>query len=121
MLLDELFPLMGLEMIGDFNKRGNGSILLNPEIVKAEDNVTIAYTVPGYSEKDITVSVEDGDLVISGNREDEIFGKSNFFNRYQLGSKFITEDISTDLSKGILKVVIPRSKPTKRVLKVSTN
>jgi HSP20 family protein len=95
----------------------NGSL-----IVKAE--------VPGMKKEDIKVEMDDGDLVVSGDRESESEVREedyyrveraygSFYRRMQIPFDVKTEQIKANYKDGVLEIEIPRptqaTPPPKRI------
>ena len=90
--------------------------------------VTVIAEVPGMSEEDIEIVVEDGMLTIKGEKksEREKKGKNYYLSERKFGSfsrafrlpEGVLEDqISADFDKGILKVTMPKAVVAKKAAK----
>ena len=83
-----------------------------------EDNYLLELALAGYSEKDIEIQVEDGNLIIKGNKEEDekerkylhkgIAGRK-FTNTFSLAEHM--EVIGAELVDGILYIAIKRNIP----------
>lgn len=86
--------------------------------VYTKDNVLVVEAhLPNFDQKDITIQVEDGALVVSGERheKEEDKGKkyvvressSSFYRRIVLPKRADAEKINAHLDDGVLKVTVP--------------
>lgn len=88
-----------------------------PKIIsrKTEEGIEIEADVPGLKKEDITIEIEKGVLIISGERKEEkkeerenyimnevSYGK--FSRNFSLGDKIDPDSITAKLNDGILKI-----------------
>lgn len=100
------------------------------DLAETKDGLELTVELPGLEEKDIEVSVTDGLLTISGEKKfeseqkDKTFrfierGYGSFSRSIELPPGAKADDIKADMSKGVLKVVIPTpAKPEARKIEV---
>jgi HSP20 family protein len=92
-----------------------------------EQNVHVEIDAPGLTEKDVELSVHDGDLIVRGERRCErkeggydtrCYGR--FEQRVSLPTLVDTDKVEAKLANGVLSVTFPKSeqaKPRKIALK----
>lgn len=102
------------------------------DLAETKEGLELTVEVPGLEQKDVTVSVSDGVLTVSGEkkieseREDKKYhfverGYGSFSRSIALPAGVKAEDIKADLSKGVLKVVVPTpAKPQPKQIEVKT-
>ena len=87
------------------------------DVVEKNDSFVLRADLPGVSPEDIDVSMEDGTLTVSGNREEKRDEEEDgvrrierlsgrFFRRFSLPESADPEKISATSANGILEVVI---------------
>jgi HSP20 family protein len=90
------------------------------DVAESDTEYEVAVEVPGLSKNDISISVEDGYLTISGERkQEEKTDKKNFhrieryygkFERsFQLPDEVKADEIKANYKNGVLKVEIPKT------------
>lgn len=95
------------------------------DITEDEKSYSVKADVPDYTKEDINISLEEGELTISGQKnKDEKEEKKNYLRRERVYSKFqktirLNEQIDTDnikasLKNGVLELNLPK-KEVKRV------
>lgn len=98
----------------------------SPPVEVSEKDGTLDFNVelPGVEKNDIHINVEDGNLIISGERIEEttdgseklrcerFYGK--YYRSFRLPEYADTEKISAELKNGLLKVSIPKKEEAKR-------
>ena len=80
------------------------------EVIRAEkikDGYSVDFVLPGYDKKDLKISQEKNDLVVSAKFEKEEGWKKNFSKRVQLPDNADFSAASASLDKGILTIFIP--------------
>ncbi|HIF01479.1 MAG TPA: Hsp20/alpha crystallin family protein [Planctomycetes bacterium] len=105
------------------SNRGPLSQVAPVTIRESDSNVTIEFDVPGFKDDDLEITVNNGELLVTGKREAEIpSGAKLMFNNRQAGSleRVIKLDDSLDpesvdavLEFGVLKIMLSR-KPEKQ-------
>lgn len=91
------------------------------DVVQDEEGFHIRVDMPGFGKEDVKVAVEDGVLVIIGQRdpskEDAHWASksySKFNTRLALPENSHLDKISAELSNGVLFVTVPKVKPEER-------
>jgi HSP20 family protein len=84
---------------------------------RSETEINLDLALPGWSRDEITLNVEDRNLMISGQPsktiEDDFrytrrtFAKRNFQRSFTLGNRLDVENINAKMENGILMVTIP--------------
>ena len=92
-----------------------------------EDNYYIEIDTPGMTEKDIDILVQNGDLIVSGERRCERKGVGydtrsygRFQQRISLPTVAKTDKVDAKLTKGVLSLTFPKgdeAKPRKIALR----
>jgi HSP20 family protein len=93
-------------------------------IKESKDAISLMFELPGMEKKDIKVSVKDGELLVSGQREfkseekDENFIRTEirtgkFSRSFTLPETVSTEKITADYSHGILTVTLDKLEEVK--------
>ena len=128
-------------MLDDFFNDGwnlpavNGSTNWQPsvDIRETDDAYTITADLPGVKKKDVKITVNDGTLVISGERTYENTDENGSFHRRERGygsfqrsfhlPETVLEDmITASFKDGILTVEVPKAeevKPKNHEIKIS--
>jgi HSP20 family protein len=97
------------------------------------DRLVIKAELPGVKKEDVSVSLEDGDLIITGERKSESEVKEenyyrmerafgSFHRRLPIPFDVKTEDVKASFADGVLEVSVPRpkeAKPTPQKIAVS--
>lgn len=94
------------------------------DIFETEDAVIIKAELPGIEQKDIEVKIEDGTLVLRGERKhDEEIKKENYhrveryygqFQRsFSLPNAINQEKVKATCDKGVLTIILPRREEKK--------
>jgi|TARA_Y100000310_G_scaffold49686_1_gene45906 HSP20 family protein len=84
-----------------------------------EDGVTLTMNVPGYNKKTIEVTIDNGNLVISG--KPNTGDTDGFEKRFTLNDNFDTDNIEATVADGVLTVLVSyleEVKPKKIEVKV---
>jgi HSP20 family molecular chaperone IbpA len=88
------------------------------EVIRAEktkDGYDIHFVVPGYDKKDLKISLEKRDLIVSAKFEKEDTWKKNFSKRVQIPEDADFSKSKATLDKGILSIEIPFKEDQKPV------
>jgi HSP20 family protein len=85
-----------------------------------EDNYYVEVDAPGMTEPDIDVSVQHGDLIISGERKCERRGNGydtraygRFEQRISLPTAAVTDKVEAKLANGVLSLTFPKGDDAK--------
>lgn len=90
------------------------------DIKETDDAYTIDVDIPGVDAKDIEVTLENGQLSISGKRDEEKTEKhehfrrtervsGQFFRRFMLPGTTDAETVRARSEKGVLEITVPKS------------
>jgi HSP20 family protein len=112
---DRLFD----ELFDGFFTRPTGSWMPPADVTEAIDHIDLRIDLPGLKRSDIEITVEDGQLAISGNREettlDDGAGRlrrerrfGSFSRRFTLGERFDTDAIQAEYRDGVLSLRVPK-------------
>jgi len=103
------------------------------DLVEAEDHFVLKADLPGLSEQDVSIEVQDGTLTISGERKDEHESRERGWYRIERSfgsfSRSLTlpdgvnaDAITARFENGVLEVSIPKPEERKpRRVEISTN
>ena len=97
-------------------------------VVEFEDKFVLDLTVPGFKKKEINITIDKNELIISSDKEvsDEVkytrkeFEYGTFNRKFRLPDDVNTDKISAKFTNGILTITIPKMeevKPTKIEIK----
>lgn len=127
--IDRLFEDFGPTFLG---REGAPEVRCKMDLAETKDGLELTVELPGMDEKDVQVSVSDGQLIVSGEKkfEKEASDKNyRFVERgYGAFSRAIdlppgvkADDIKASLAKGVLKVTVPTpAKPEAKKIEVHT-
>jgi HSP20 family protein len=94
----------------------------NPEwgVEESETHYTLSVDLPGLKKEDINIEVNDGTLVISGERKKEHKDGScdyrsygRFERRFTLGNNVQSEDVKASYKDGVLEVILAKTQEVK--------
>ena len=87
------------------------------DVYQTDDELVFKAELPGFDKKEIEISVQDGYLVVKGERKfEEEKGRTyhqvrrqygRFYRSFRLPSKIDGEKVSAHLEKGLLTVTLP--------------
>lgn len=114
-LFDDMFRDFGLGSLGS----GQSSLVNWPsvEITEANNEVRVTAEMSGMDEKDVEVLMDDGVLVLRGEKRSENEDQDRrfserFYGRFErrlpLGSEIDQEKISAQFKNGLLTITLPR-------------
>jgi len=106
------------------NQKRNCRYMPSTNVMEDQDAYRIEMAVPGFSKKEINISMEKNILTISSEREDEKneegttytrreFGFSDFCRSFTLPESVDQENIKADYKNGILAVTLPKKEEVK--------
>jgi len=88
------------------------------EVSETEKEIRVSFEVPGVDQKDIEVLIDEGDLVVRGEKRSETEDKDRRFServygrferRIPLGQEIEQDGIRAEFHNGVLMVTMPRS------------
>ena len=103
------------------------------DLYETEKDVIAEFHMPGFSENDISIEVDDKAIYVTGERKEESEDKKkNYYYKETSYGKFsraiafpvdvISDKAEADFNDGILKVIVPKVEKKKaKVLKVKVN
>lgn len=103
------------------------------DIMETENEIVLKADLPGVSEKELDITLEDGTLTIKGDRKFDSESKSKGYHRIERGyGSFVRcfsfpesvdpEKIDADYRAGVLTVTLPKKEVSKpRQVKVKVN
>ena len=97
---------------------------MKTDIQENENSYEFDIEMPGFQKEDITLDLNDGYLVVKGEKaenKDEKDKKGNYIRRerkfgscsrsYFVGHNVKEEDVQAKLEHGVLKICVPKDKP----------
>jgi len=104
------------------------------DIIETSKELTVTAELPGLEKKEIDVSVEDGVLMIRGEKKDEheqedrkthLYERSygSFYRAFTLPTHVDAGKIAAEFEKGVLKIHLPKdgeAKPKGRKIEIET-
>lgn len=103
------------------------------DVYEEKDNFVVKAELPGVKKEDINVSLQDGSLIISGERksetkseEAEIYRAERFFGKFQravsLPTTVAANKVKADYKDGVLTVTLPKAEEAKpKQIEVNVN
>ena len=125
-----LNPLFDEVIKGDKNNSAVYRGLMKTNILEKEDSFIFKIEMPNVKKENITVSLEDGDLIVSAKMENEVEEGAKYvlreshygtFSRsYYVGDNVKKEDIKAKLENGILTLSVLKRKeePQKDIITI---
>jgi HSP20 family protein len=94
------------------------------DVYEDKDNIYVKVELPGMKKEDIDLSLHDGSLSISGERQSEgryedaeMYRAERFFGRFQrtvsLPTPVATEKVKAQYKEGILTITLPKTEEAK--------
>lgn len=106
--------------------RAEGQNFVNPsfEIAETEKEFHVSAELPGLTEKDVEVNMEDNLLTIKGEKKEEKDEKNKNYHLYErrygtfhraftLPENSDPDKIAATVKNGVLEIVIPKKEPSK--------
>ncbi len=123
-LINGFFSGYGMPTLGG---RAEGQNFVNPsfEIAETEKEFHVSAELPGLTEKDVEVSMEDNLLTIKGEKKEEKDEKKkknyhlyerrygSFQRAFSLPENSDADKIAATVKNGVLEIVIPKKEPSK--------
>jgi HSP20 family protein len=116
--IDRLFE----DFTRGFPSFGAQELMPAMDVTESEKEIEISAELPGLEEKDVQINVADNVLSIRGEKKTERDDKSkdyhlversygSFYRTLELPSGVDPDKIKASISKGVLKVVVPKPAP----------
>src|SRR5580658_6304396 len=94
------------------------------DVYEEKDNFIVKAELPGMKKEDINVSLQDGDLIISGERKNEtksegteFYRAERYFGKFQrvvsLPAAVATSKVKAEYKDGVLTVTLPKAEEAK--------
>lgn len=101
---------------------GTADIVPNTDLAETDTTIEITAELPGLEDKDVKINVADNVLTIKGEKKAEREQKDenyrrversygSFFRSVELPAGTNVDKIQASLSKGVLKVIVPKAAP----------
>ena len=129
-LFDDLFRWPSTSFGPSFGSAGRALAWPNLEVNETDREVRITAEVPGMSEKDVELLVEDGILTLRGEKKSETEDKDRgyserFYGRFErriaLPNGVDDEAAKADFRDGVLTVTIPKRADAERGRRIPIN
>lgn len=110
-----------------------GSLMPTVDFYETEKDVVAEFHMPGFSENDVNVEVDDKAIYVTGERKEESEDKKkNYYHKETSYGKFsralafpvdvMSEKANAEFTDGVLKVTVPKVEKKKaKTLKVKVN
>jgi HSP20 family protein len=116
--IDQLFENFGRGVGLNFG----GDLVPNTDLAETDTAIEITAELPGLEEKDVQINVADNVLTIKGEKKAEKEEKDknyrlversygSFYRSIELPTGTDANKIQASLSKGVLKVIVPKAAP----------
>lgn len=124
--MDEVFSHYFSPAATGSNNGGNGfGMPTSLDLSETDKNVTVTLDAPGIEDKDLDITLTDGGLLISGQRELEREEDEENFHRIErsygsfqrlvpLPCEVKADKVSAELKKGVLKISLPKSESARQ-------
>ena len=98
---------------------GLGAAWPSVELAETDEGIRVAFEVPGVDDKDLEVLLEDGELVVRGEKRSETEDKDRRFTerfhgrferRIPLRDEVDQEQVRAEFRNGVLTVTAPRAR-----------
>lgn len=122
--LEDMASDMRKSMLQTFSKNGNNVALPIADVFEEDGKYVIHMHVVGLTEDEISIEVENGNLVVRGERVESEEDKkkrsyvlressTNVYRSFSLPKHADTEHINAHLSDGVLRIEIPMQEEKK--------
>lgn len=122
LLNSDIFFNHAFEDFGNYKALQTGDVNVN--IVEREDDFEITAAVPGWDEKDIDLTIKNGQLTLKGTQEEaseknearyrvKEFTQNSFVRSFQLGNGVDPDKVTAKLEKGLLRVTLGKKEAVK--------
>ena len=98
------------------------------DVVDYDESIIIIAEIPSLSKRDISIEVEDGVLVIAGDKHQlaepnaryirKELKHSSFRRSFQLGEMLDIDNIDASFDEGVLRIEVPKIEPKPKTKKV---
>lgn len=99
-------------------------MLCNRAIFKNDNAYLVQFDLPGVTEDNLEVTIENDQLFLKAKREDQLKGKRilgeipklHIKRSLHLGSSVDREAITAKLNNGVLSITLPKKKKAKKII-----
>jgi HSP20 family protein len=114
-----VFPSLLNEMMEDLRLNNGGSALPAVNISESESGFHIDLSIPGFGKEEITISLDENNLIVTGEKNEEKvdqekrftrkeFSHQNFKRTFTLPENVNEDAIAAKFENGILKLELPK-------------
>ena len=119
-MFDDAFRGFDMVPFGSF-RSGDGLAWPNIDVDETDENIRVTAELPGLEEKDVSLEIANGMLLISGEKKSESEDKDRRFSERYYGRferRIPLDDVEGDkasasFKNGVLTVTIPKSREAK--------
>lgn len=120
--VDDLFNRFRKEFFSpDFFRNGDENFMPKVEVKETDKNINVSAEIPGMSEKDISVTLQDNNLIIEGEKKSERkkedkgyysseFSYGSFYRTIPLRTEVDAEKVNATYKDGVLNVTLNKLK-----------
>ncbi len=105
------------------------SIAAPVDVIEEDDRIRVVADLPGFDKSDISVHIEDGELIIKAERREEKEEKAKnylkrerrygeVYRRISLPAEVDQEKIKAKYNNGVLEIEIPKIARKRKVIKI---
>jgi len=127
--IDRVFDDVFRDVMPSFNTGFNPNAM-RVDISEDEKNIYIEAELPGMKKEDVKVTIEDGVLMIRGERKQETEEKKKNYHRvervygsfsraFTLGENIDKDNIEAKYEDGVLHLTLPKVEPVKNVKEIA--
>jgi HSP20 family protein len=127
--IDRVFDDVFRDVMPSFNTGFNPNAM-RVDISEDDKNIYIEAELPGMKKEDVKVTIEDGVLMIRGERKQETEEKKKNYHRvervygsfsraFTLGENVDKDSIEAKYENGVLHLTLPKVEPVKNVKEIA--
>jgi HSP20 family protein len=77
------------------------------QVVEKDDSYVAEFLLPGYTQQDLSVEVNENFLIIEGKKNNSEW-TSDFSKKFRLPDSVSTENLQAKIENGVLKLTVPK-------------
>jgi len=86
------------------------------DVKESDDKLILKIAIPGFNREDLNLYVEDGTLFLTVDKKD-VKRSYSIYTRFS-GERYLFEKAKAEYLSGILKVIVPKSKPDRKTIPI---
>jgi HSP20 family protein len=83
---------------------------------KEGDSYELVLHIPGFKKDEISIEVKNNRLTVEGKNDEDSYYKKSFVKSFMIPDEIDTDSIKAKQEDGVLKIVLPESKKSKKVI-----